>query len=160
MNKMTYEELIEWAEQKIRQREIEKSYIIEDYIPSMTVLKSEDAVRELVLEKCENACLTPMSELNLLRTEDLMNYKDKVNKRLELLRKSLDFIDYRIKKLEGNYYSYRKNVVKLVDKGKTGQITWQDIDEDSEFNYGLQTKDFKEILKECYSAIGLCNEVK
>lgn len=76
---MNYIEIKRWAENKIANDEFQRRFDMEvdKIFPIHTLNMSNNAVRELVLECCDNTARTPMCEINILNNEDMIILKKK-----------------------------------------------------------------------------------
>ena len=69
---MDYREIISWANNKLEQEERQNQFDIDmNIFPIRPINTQNDAVRELVLECCDNTARTPLCEINILNNEDM-----------------------------------------------------------------------------------------
>ena len=70
---MNYQEIISWARDKLEQEKRQNQFDIDTNIfPIRPINTQNDAVRELVLECCDNTARTPLCEINVLNNEDML----------------------------------------------------------------------------------------
>ena len=133
---MCYEDIIRWANNKIREKSFE--------IPSQFSVGvfTEDAIRELVLENCPDiGFMTPneilekqqyLDEIEKLKAEVSILKNDK-EKAFEHLKEIYDYVC--------SYVNFIKNFVKEI---KSGRKSISDLDNESMWLFPPQTYEFNE----------------
>lgn len=123
---MTYREIIKWAEDKIEHEERQKAFDIEvdEVFPIKIFNKSNDAVRELVLETCDTTARTPISEINILNNEDMLALKKKYDNLKSDIKKAINYLQ----KAYDNTIYFADYVNKEIEEVKRGGKSISDIE--------------------------------
>jgi len=139
--KMSYEDVYEWAKNKLISKH-SNSNKIEEIVPFCS---EEDAVKELVMETCDDVSKTPMCEM-----KDKQFYLDEINK-LELRMASLEYEKNKafefLQKAYSDYIHWEHSLKYYLEEILDGRKSVRDLKESELWQYPPQTFEYEECAK-------------
>ena len=133
---MSYEDIIRWADNKIREKSFE--------IPSLFSVGvfTEDAIRELVLENCPDIGFMTPNEI--LEKQQYLDEIEKLKAEVSILKNDKEKAFGHLKEIYDYVCSYVNFIKNFVKEIKSGRKSISDLDNESMWLFPPQTYEFNE----------------